>query len=182
MRQLDEAVRPLVTKLVLAGQTVIEIDEQSHLADWACKTALVWITKEPAERQKALGVTALYSDFGSAKHPLPGMHVWLGHREHDDGGWFRAFSLDRTNLPIETEVAGAAFGAVLAIRHLVVLVLHNGTPGLEIALVGNASAAMARIFPPSGQPISLPLAYGWPGADLSALPSTVTRYVRMSPK
>ncbi len=180
MRRLDEAVRPAMAKLVVAEPIVLDRDERARLADWAGKTMLAWLMKEPAAREDALGVSGLYSSFGRTKEPLPGMHLWIGHRLHDEGVWFRAFSLSRKNTASDMDEAAPAFGAVFAIRHLVVLLLHSGTPDLRVRLVGNALAAMTPIFPDAGGPVSLPRTYGWAGRDLSQLPEMVTRCVRVT--
>jgi hypothetical protein len=180
MRRLDEAVRPTMAKLVVAESIVLDPDERTRLANWACKTILAWLTKEPAAREDALGASRLYSSFGRTKEPLPGMHLWIGHRLHDEGVWFRAFLLSQKNMPSDMNEAAPAFGAVFAIRHLVVLLLHSGTPDLRVRLVGDALAAMTPIFPDADGLVSLPRTYGWAGRDLSQLPDVATRYVRVT--
>jgi hypothetical protein len=127
-----------MSKLVVADPIVFEPDDRARLAGWVAKTMLAWLTKERAARQEALGVNRMYSLFGRTRQPLPGMHLWIGHRLHEDGALFRAFSLDVSNLPPDLQAGARAFGAVLAIRHFVALLLHSGTADLRIDLIGNA--------------------------------------------
>ena len=134
---------------------------------------------EPRSRQEELGALGLYSRFGRTRHPLPGMHIWIGHRQFEDAGLFRAFTMERTNLAAEVADTQPAFGAILAIRHLLLLVLATGSPQLSIRLVGPADAAMAPIFPTQDELLLLPRHCGWPSSDLMHFPAVVTRYTQL---
>jgi hypothetical protein len=60
MRELDESVRDLMTRLTPTTSICLDLGQQRRLARWVVKTMMVYITKETEKRQREFGVVADY--------------------------------------------------------------------------------------------------------------------------
>jgi hypothetical protein len=153
MRQLDEAVLGLVPRLTPTTSVRLDVEQQRALARWAAKTMMVYLTKETDERQREFGVVADFRRFGENRGPLPGTHVWIGVRRHDDPGWFRSFSA-----PLRTRTGDTcdAYGAVLTVGHLATVTIVPASAELAISVHGDDAAAMKPIWPVQVKPVQWP--------------------------
>jgi hypothetical protein len=173
MRELDEAVRPMIEALTSLQDITLDSEQQATLAAWAVKTILAFCTKESRERQREFGVVDIYRRFGDMRRPLPGMHVWLGQRLQDGGAWFRPFSV---TLKDDRGRSIPGLGAILAIRHMVAYMLGPADqPDVRIRFRYEPAMALKPIFPGTGKSLSFPRALGIAASDLTTLAKSVGR-------
>ena len=142
LRELEERLRPLMSKFAANTPVSIGHEEQSDLALWAVAATLIAMAQDPLATDFALPVIAhdIYRD----RRPPESMNVWLGANSHGEMGWFGAHSLTLPGHPQQSEAWGASISFGYALVHLV----FHGLPQQRMRLRGGALRMLRPIWQP----------------------------------
>jgi len=168
MREIDEAVRPLLAAFAVEEPLDIDREAQAILAAWVTKTVLGLLSIEPEEYRFA--TDAQYRDFHDAQKPWPGTQVWLGANDHGDLGWGRAHSLTFRDLP----ESDGGFGASLSFGYAVFHLIYHGSENHQLRLRYGAHRALKPIWPSQDDDVAWPGRFRIEGGpDLTHLPNLI---------
>lgn len=177
MREMDEAVRPLLGAFATEVSVVLGAEEQELLAAWATKTTLGLLSIEPEEYRFAS--RQQYRDFYEAREPWTGTQVWLGANVHGDLGWGRAHSLMFRDLPDQT----SGFGASLSFGYAVFHLIHHGSEDHSLRLRHEPHRALKQIWPTQPN-LTWPNRFRVREADMTPLANLIganSDFVQLSP-
>lgn len=153
---LENDVRPVLAPLIRGEERTLAPGEQQLLATWAVKTTLMldlW-------SGKPLIPTLFYYDLRLRRCPHEGQLVWLGaYRD-----WHAAWAWhDGLHVGISAEAPPNAFVSTFTAFRVVFQVVGAFDRGITFNDGRLLAAALARVWPSSGQPVDWPpnkLAFG----------------------
>lgn len=141
MRELEDAVHPVLDGFAAGRPMVLNAREQERLAMWALVALLVHFEMEPEELR--------FADLASARdlHRLqivpPGSQVWLGANDHGEMAWLGTHSLRL----VDGDETTRAWGASLSFGYANIHVMHHGLHDRLLCLRGRAHYLLTRIHP-----------------------------------
>lgn len=143
MRELEEALRPVLKGFAENRPMVLSPREQQRLALWAVVVALLQLELEPTELQFADSV-AMGPLIYATREPPPGTQVWAGANTHGEMGSFGAHSLVATG-----GASSQPWGAALSFGHGNVHIVHHGMTDRRLVLQDRAHGLLSQIWPTS---------------------------------
>jgi hypothetical protein len=153
---LENDVRPLLAPLIRGEEQTLSLGEQQLLATRAVKTALML---DPWSG-KPLIPTGFYYDFRLRRSPHEGQLVWLGAYRDWHAAWAWHGGL---HVGISADEPPNAFASTFTAFRVVFQVAGAFDRGVTFNDGRLATAALARLWPPSGQSVDWPpkrLAFG----------------------
>lgn len=141
MQMADHAARPTLAAFATNEPLELGPAEQEHLALWATKTVLGFLSKEPEGYRFA--VHDLYHELYRTKKPPVGMQLWLGANNHGHMGWMRAHSLVFDETPGDQY----GFGASLSFGYSVIHLVFHGSAEWHLGLLRETHRALKAIWP-----------------------------------
>lgn len=140
MRELEEALRPVLKNFAENQRMLLYPHEQKRIALWATVAALVQMQLEPVHLQFAdpeMGAR-IYAN----KEPAPGTQVWIGANTHGEMGWFGAHSLRARSVSPD-----GTWGAALSFGYGNVHIVHHGQADRRWILGGPAHHLLTQVWP-----------------------------------
>jgi hypothetical protein len=141
MQMADDAARPTLAAFATNEPLELHPAEQEHLAVWATKTVLGFLSKEPEEYRFA--VRDLYHELYRTKKPPVGTQLWLGGNNHGHMGWMGAHSLVFGG-PLADQ---HGFGASLSFGYGVIHLVFHGSTDWRLRLSYRPHQALKSIWP-----------------------------------
>lgn len=164
MSDLEDKSKPLLAPAIRGEKLVFSIADQTTIATWAAKTALM----------SELARLAAPSDFLSRpqhrhlfhhKEPAPGTHVWLAAYKGSKMAWFEQHRLE---LRGSTE-CDIGLATTMSIGHLVLQVIEVPE---KIQMISK-SGQLPQLWPRPKAPVSFPPVEPYSDEEMSALSRAV---------
>ena len=141
MREMEDAVRPVLKGFAVGRFMLLDQREQEKLALWTVTAQLLHLQLEPEEYRFA--DADLAHEVYATRLPPAGTQVWLGANSHGEMGWFGAHSLT-----VEGQAnVYPSWGASLSFGYANVHVMHHGFVDRQLRLTGQAHQLLTQIWP-----------------------------------